>query len=122
MSKKGILVVDDQPGIRLLLTDILENEGYEVKTATNGKEALHILEESTDLDLLILDYKLPIIDGREVLQAIEEKNMQIPAIIISGLAEDMVEEAENYPFVQLIVQKPFNIKDVTAHVKGILNN
>jgi len=121
MSKKGILVVDDQPGIRLLLTDILENEGYLVKTATNGKEALLILEESKDLDLIILDYKLPIIDGREVLQTIEEKNIQIPAIIISGLAEDMVEEAENYPFVKLIVQKPFNIKDVTANVKSIIN-
>src|SRR5690625_527709 len=60
--QKEILVVDDQPGIRLLLTDIFENDGYKVNTAETGQEALDKIYKNF-FDLIILDYKLPILDG-----------------------------------------------------------
>ncbi|OZU88464.1 response regulator [Virgibacillus indicus] len=118
MAKK-ILVVDDQPGIRMLLTDILENEGYSVSTANTGKQGLEEIN-SRSYDLVILDYKLPVIDGSQVLKEIETGGIVLPAILISGLAEDITKEAENYSFVKNVLAKPFNVEDISKTVKSIL--
>ncbi|MFD1852200.1 response regulator [Oceanobacillus bengalensis] len=116
---KGILVVDDQLGIRLLLTDILENEGYQVHTATNGKEALDQIHIKS-YDLIILDYKLPIIDGAKVLQQLEVEKTQVPAIIMSGLAENIIGVKEEYTFVKAVIGKPFDVKVLCKQIKAIL--
>lgn len=118
MAKK-ILVVDDQPGIRMLLTDILENEGYFVVAATTGQQALDEII-SKPYDLVILDYKLPVIDGSQVLKEIETRGILLPAILISGLAEDIAKEAESYSFVKKVLAKPFNVKDISKIVKTVL--
>lgn len=114
MTKK-ILVVDDQPGIRMLLTDILEKEGYLVSTANTGQQALDAITAQS-YDLIILDYKLPIVDGSQVLQEMDTKAIHLPAIIISGLAEDITKEAENYSFVKKVLAKPFNVQDISKAV------
>ncbi|PAV31382.1 response regulator [Virgibacillus profundi] len=116
---KEILVVDDQPGICLLLTDILENEGYIVYTANTGKQALDKVTEHL-FDLIILDYKLPILDGTKVLQRMEAAEIHIPAILMSGLAEDIIKEAEHYSSVKNVLPKPFNVMDVCNIVKSII--
>lgn len=120
MAKK-ILVVDDQPGIRMLLTDILENEGYLVSTANTGKQGLEEIN-SRSYDLVILDYKLPVIDGSQVLKEIETGGIVLPAILISGLAEDIAKEAEKYSFVKNVLAKPFNVEDISKTVKSILES
>ena len=66
---KRILVVDDEPNIVDLLAQILQDEGYQVKGAYNGKEALHVLE-STPQDIILLDLLMPDMDGFEVIQKI----------------------------------------------------
>ncbi|MEC5424443.1 response regulator [Virgibacillus sp. C22-A2] len=120
MGKKKILVVDDQPGIRLLLTDILISEGFQVSTANTGKEALDKIY-SRSFDLLIIDYNLPIINGIQVLQQMETDNIRTPAILMSGLAEDIITEAEEYTMVKEVLAKPFNIQDICISVKSLLN-
>ena len=116
---KEILIVDDQPGIRLLLTDVLTSEGYEITTAQTGKEALEKLEEK-QYSLIILDYKLPIIDGMEVLKKIEKWNITTPAIVMSGLAENIEQELHRYPTVKKLLAKPFNIQEIPILVKQII--
>ncbi|WP_249869344.1 response regulator [Oceanobacillus saliphilus] len=116
---KEILVVDDQPGIRLLLTDILTSEGYQVSLASTGKEAIDKINKHT-YDLIILDYKLPIIDGKEVLEILERDKKEISVILMSGMAETIKQEVEKIKMVRRIVAKPFNIKDFCAHVEEIL--
>ncbi|MFD1036880.1 response regulator [Virgibacillus byunsanensis] len=116
--EKEILVVDDQPGIRLLLQEIFTNEGYKVTTAITGREALDKLYNKP-YDLLILDYKLPIMDGGKVLQQLEAANIDIPAILMSGLAEDMIKEYQG-SLVKGILAKPFNVQYVCDLVKSIL--
>lgn len=117
--KKEILVVDDQPGIRLLLQEIFANEGYQVETAKTGKEALDKLHSHT-FDLVMLDYKLPIIDGAEVLQQLEQEKFTVAVILMSGLAEELSKESEKHSIVKEIVAKPFNIKDVSSIAKKLL--
>jgi len=113
-----ILIVDDQPGIRLLLTDILTNDGYKVTTANNGKEAIEKLQEEP-YALILLDYKLPILDGVQVLEQIEKENIIIPVIVMSGLTEKIEKEVKKWSIVKLLLAKPFNIQEISTAVQEI---
>ncbi|RLL42870.1 response regulator [Oceanobacillus piezotolerans] len=119
MGSKKILIVDDQPGIRLLLTDILENEGYLVQTASTGKEAMEELYKQT-LDLILLDYRLPVLDGSEVLKKMEEEHMDIPAIVISGMIENITSEGNIYSHTKAVIGKPFDVLELSGLIKKIL--
>lgn len=79
------LVVDDTKNIRILLTTCLEVCGYKVSTASNGSEAIEILEE-TDFDLIFLDVKMPEISGTGVLKHIRSLDIDTPVIIMTAFA------------------------------------
>jgi two-component system nitrogen regulation response regulator NtrX len=83
MSKKTVLIVDDEEGIRESLKGIFEDEGYEVLTAASGEEALVTLKEKTP-DVIYLDVWLPEMDGLEALSKINEMDKEIPVVVISG--------------------------------------
>ncbi|MUK89627.1 response regulator [Ornithinibacillus sp. L9] len=116
---KVVLVVDDEHGIRLLLEDVLTNEGYHVITAKTGKEALDKLQKHS-ISLMILDYKLPIVDGIEILKQLAQAQTQIPTIVMSGMIEKIEDETKDIANVKAILSKPFNILDITEKVKNIL--
>ncbi|GAA0605486.1 sporulation initiation phosphotransferase Spo0F [Virgibacillus siamensis] len=116
---REILVVDDQPGIRLLLQEVFTNEGYHVTTVTTGKEALDRLF-SKKFDLIMLDYKLPVVDGIEVLREMKDGDISTPAIIMSGLPEDISTEAEQLSPVKKVLAKPFNVQEVCDYTKSLL--
>lgn len=116
---KEVLVVDDQLGIRLLLQEVFTNEGYQVTTVKTGKEALDNLFNK-EFDLVMLDYKLPVIDGIEVLRKMNENDITTPAIVMSGLPDDISRETEQYSPVKKILAKPFNVQEVCDFTKHIL--
>lgn len=120
MSKE-ILVVDDQPGIRLLLADMLRSEGYQVETAETGQEALEMIRRK-QCDLLVLDYQLPILNGMELLTQLEKKSIKLPAILISGLAEDFQKKYNSNQYVKKVFSKPFDMRDVCTVVESILSS
>lgn len=119
MEKHKILVVDDQPGIRLLLTEIFTCKGYDVCTATTGREALDKIN-TCSFDLVILDYKLPILDGLEVIKRLEKQNCTIPLILMSGLTEQLSKNGKEYRFIKKIVSKPFDVQKMSTLVQSIL--
>lgn len=119
MSRK-VLVVDDQPGIRLLLHEVFTNEGYQVTTAQTGKEALDSMVRDS-FDLVMLDYKLPVVNGMEVLKQMEQKDITTPAIVMSGLSEHVVKEAESLGLVKKVLAKPFNVQEVCDFTNNLLN-
>ncbi|AXI10651.1 response regulator [Oceanobacillus zhaokaii] len=116
---KRILVIDDQPGIRLLLTDILSSEGYQIMTAATGKEALDKIYSNT-FDLIILDYNIPIIDGAKLLETLEKEKKEVSAIVISGLTEKIMDKVNQSKSVKRVIAKPFNISDFRQQVNAIL--
>jgi two-component system response regulator (stage 0 sporulation protein F) len=83
---KRILVADDEMSIRLLYSEELKEEGYDVVTAANGKEALEIVSREP-LDLVILDIKMPEMSGIEVLRQIKEKFPNLPVLLSSAYSE-----------------------------------
>jgi len=83
---KKILVVDDEESIRLLYKDELEEEGFIVELAQNGKEALEKLPLFKP-DLITLDIKMPVMDGIEALKRIREVERQLPVILCSAYGD-----------------------------------
>ncbi len=78
--RKKVLIVEDEEALRVLYQDELKAEGYEVLTATNGREAIHQLEKGKP-DLVVLDIVMPVMDGMEALGRILGKNREIPIIL-----------------------------------------
>ncbi|MBN1932074.1 MAG: response regulator [Desulfobacterales bacterium] len=119
MQKKSILVVDDEKNIRLTLSRCLEPLGLVVETAINGEEALQKLEEN-EFGLLLLDLKMPGMDGMEVLHQVRQKWPQIIVIIITAHGTiDSAVEAMKLGAVDFI-QKPFSPKEIREIVTQAL--
>jgi len=117
--ERDILVVDDQAGIRLLLQDILVNEGYRVTTAQTGMEAMDLLH-TTMFDAIILDYKLPVLNGVEVLKRMEKDGLHIPAIMITGMKEALLTEIAGVDADIKVLAKPFNVEEVCTLMQSML--
>lgn len=114
-----ILIVDDEKSIRESLQMILEYEGYESLFAENGKKALQVVEEEP-VDLVLLDIKMPGMDGLEVLVAIREMDTDLPVIMISGhgTIETAVESTKKgaYDFLE----KPLDRDKVLVTIRNAL--
>jgi DNA-binding response OmpR family regulator len=85
MSKK-VLVVDDEENIRLLYKEELVEEGYDVILAENGYKAIEIAKK-TDIDIVVLDIKMPKIDGIDTLRKLKEVKRDLPVILCSAYGE-----------------------------------
>jgi len=106
-----VLIVDDTKNIRMLLTKCLQLEGHEVKTASDGHEALEIFYKER-FDLAFLDIKMPNFSGTEVLKQIREKGINTPVIIIT--AYGTVKNAVECTLLGAVayLQKPFTADKV----------
>jgi DNA-binding response OmpR family regulator len=117
-APKKILIVDDEESIRILYKQELEEEGYEVLLAVNAYEALEIVDKES-LDIMVLDIKMPGMDGIEAMQKIVGKKKTIPIIINSAYPHFkdsfMTWVAEDY------VVKSSNLQELKDKIKQLLN-
>ncbi|HBO83403.1 MAG: two-component system response regulator [Deltaproteobacteria bacterium GWC2_42_11] len=116
--KKKVLVVDDEEGIRLFYKEELKEEGMDVHAAASGEEALEKLE-ADKYDLVILDIKLPGIDGIEVLRQIKEKWKTLPVILCTAY-HHYKQDFGTWASDAYIV-KSSDMKELKDVVKTILN-
>ncbi len=113
---KKILVVDDEMGIRSLISDLLESQGFEVRAAKDGQESLDEMERE-DFDLVITDIQMPRLDGLAMLEAMKRAGRKEKIIIMTGSALAMDFPNEEMPMVVSRLQKPFrmsNLLDVVS--------
>ena len=114
-----VLVIDDEKGIREVLKDILEDEGYRVRTAEDGIEGLELMKDDR-IDLVILDVWLPNMGGIDVLKEIKSRNSNAEVIIISGHANiDLAVKAVKLGAFDFI-EKPLSLDRVTTLCKNAL--
>lgn len=116
---KKVLIVDDQYGIRILLKEILEREGYMVFLAANAKQAIGIIEKEAP-HLVLLDLKLPGTSGVELLKIIQLINSQVVPIMMTAYEElNLINEAKRNGAIAHF-KKPFDIKEVRKMIKESL--
>jgi signal transduction histidine kinase/HD-like signal output (HDOD) protein/CheY-like chemotaxis protein len=114
-----ILVVDDEEHIREILKETLEAERMTVTTASNGEEALAILEKG-NFDLMLLDIRMPRRSGLSLLNSIHERKEGLPVIIISAMAtHEEMQEAIDLGAAKCI-RKPFHIKTLLKDIHDVL--
>lgn len=81
--KPLVLIVDDDAGVRRLVSMTLAAEGYDAEDACNGEQALAFMDGAFP-DLIVLDLEMPVMNGREFLQVMHERKLLIPVIVISA--------------------------------------
>ncbi|MFC1703556.1 response regulator [Candidatus Omnitrophota bacterium] len=116
---KKILICDDELGIRESLKLILEKD-YKVLSAVNGTECLDCLSQTADIDLVLMDIKMPQVNGIEILRQIKSNNPKIKVIMVTGYKSvETATEAVKAGASDYIV-KPFNSKDILDTLKKVL--
>lgn len=111
--KRKILVVEDNELNMKLMSDLLENQGYEVAKAYDGVEAIEAIRQN-DFNLMLLDIQLPKKSGYDVLNEIEKK---IPTIVVSACCmDDEISRAKHKGCIDYIT-KPINISDFITKIK-----
>ena len=118
MLDKKILVVDDDPNISDLLKVYFENEGYDVKTASDGVEGLSFFK-IFEPDLVLLDIMLPKKDGWQVCREIREMSSK-PVIMITAKGEVFDKVLGLELGADDFLVKPFDMKELSARVKAVL--
>lgn len=116
---KNILIVDDEPAMRLGLKDNLEFEGYKVELAEDGEEGLFKIENGI-FDLIVLDIMMPKISGFDVCKKMRADGNFTPIILLSAKGEELDKilglefGADDY------ITKPFSVRELLARIKAIL--
>jgi DNA-binding response OmpR family regulator len=113
-----VLVVDDDPPSVKMTSFLLKEEGYDVRTADNGRDALRIVEEEP-VDLVILDVMMPQLDGHEVCRRIRQK-YEVPIIFLSAKGETSDKVAGLELGADDYLAKPFEPGELLARVKAVM--
>jgi len=120
-GNRRILVVDDEPHIRRVLSAVLEGRGYEVTTAFDGSQGLDELS-GAGADLVILDLMMPGASGLEILSKIrtDPRRPDVPVIILTAKGQDTDRDAALAGGANDFLTKPFSPKKLLARIEEIL--
>ena len=118
-NKPFILVVEDEYDIGDIIEHYLQREGMRVIRAMNGKQAIEI-NATQSIDLILLDIKLPELNGWEVLKRIRQSNQRTPVIMLTALDQDVDKVTALRMGADDFVIKPFNPNEVVARVHAVL--
>jgi len=116
-----ILLVDDETGIRNLLSEVLSGEGFDVKVAKDGLESLDRLEKD-NFDLVITDINMPRLDGISMLKVMEKAGRKEKVIIMSGSTVDRNTMNRDLPDIVDRINKPFKINKFLDVVTAAMAN
>lgn len=115
----NILVVEDDKNTRKLITTVLKNYGYDTIEATNGAEALDVLDHN-HVDLMVLDVMMPQMDGYELAETLRESGSQMPMLMLS--ARSKTEDIKQGFVVGIddYMTKPFDFEELLLRIKALL--
>lgn len=114
MRCKEILIVEDEPDIREVLRQVLEMEGYEPRTASNGREAMESLQSESPPCLILLDLMMPVMNGWEFLEEYRKKSglAAVPVVVVSAVAD-----RGKAPRADGFIRKPVELESLLATIK-----
>jgi DNA-binding NtrC family response regulator len=119
-EKKKILVVDDEESLRTVLSTELASEGYDVGTAADGDDAITEMGKKS-FDLVLLDIKMPRMNGFEVLKHVKDKHPRTKVIMLTGFA-DLKNAIESKKLgAEDFVSKPYDLVDLLTTIERVMN-
>lgn len=117
-AEPKVLVVDDEELVRTVVVAALKKAGYATVTVSNGRDALQLLETTTDeLSCVVLDNRMPGLPGTEVLQTIRERWPRTPVVLCSGHVLEAKTDESKWTRV---LQKPYRIAELQAAVADLV--
>jgi CheY-like chemotaxis protein len=111
MALRNVLVVDDDPGIRESLGEVLRAEGYTVRLAENGAVALEVMRSGVRPDVVVLDLMMPVLSGWEVLEEVESDAAlrAMPILVLSAMCAPIAGADRQVGGVRMSLSKPPDI-------------
>lgn len=105
------LIIEDDPGVRVLFEAILTRFGVEVVEAANGSEALERLDREERFDLILMDLMMPVMDGFTLLGEIAARHASLfdRIIVVTAAGEKQIRKLNRFP-VQVVLRKPFDLQ------------
>ena len=116
-----ILLVDDEDAVRTVSARALKSKGYAVTECTSAEQALDVLKEKTDFDLLLTDVVMPGMNGETLSQKVKEIKPEIKIILMSGYSEDFARHGSEQNNAFSFLAKPFSLSDLLEKVKEVLD-
>ncbi len=117
--KKSILIIEDDPGIRLSLQDEFESLGFVVTVSGDGSSGLKLIKEKSP-DLVILDLMLPMLNGYQVCSALRSEGNNVPIIILTVKDQEIDKVMGLELGADDYVTKPFSLRELTARVNALM--
>jgi DNA-binding response OmpR family regulator len=114
LNRRPILVVDDDPTILAAVSDALDMEGFAVVTASNGAEALDVVD-GEQLSLVLLDMRMPVLDGWGFMRALRERGLSVSVVVMTAAADARRWAREIG--AHGVLAKPFELEELVAAVR-----
>lgn len=121
MGASKIMIVDDEIGIRELLSEALLEKGFHVTSAKDGRESLKYMRDSA-FDLLITDINMPHINGFELLKKMKTAGRKEKVVIMTGEYFDLSDMAKDMPVIYSQLRKPFKMDEFLQVVSSVLKS
>ena len=121
---RRILVAEDEPHIRRILSTLLEAASFKVDLASDGREALELLRSEQPYDLLVTDLMMPHYDGLEVLAALRhmETRAELPVVMLTAKGQDADRDRALSLGAREFLTKPFSPKKLLARINQLLDD
>jgi len=119
-----VLMVEDEPGVRMVVRDVLSDLGYTVLEAENGRAGLNIIASGVRIDLLLTDVGLPGgMNGRQLADAARQRRPELKVLFITGYADSVVAvgNGQMEPGME-VMTKPFALETLATRIQNIINN
>lgn len=120
-GREKILIVDDEKALLTLATQYLKSLGYDIIFARSGAQALKLLDEHSDVDLLLSDVIMPGMNGYELAERVVAQNSQIRILLASGYAGKSLPKNAQFRFSNNLITKPYNQSELARSVRTVLD-
>jgi DNA-binding response OmpR family regulator len=118
-NPRSVLVIDDDPDMRHVLSDFLQRGGYRVVEAASGQEGI-FAAETEPIDAVILDKEMPGMNGLDVLSFFRHRNPRLPIIFITAFGGRADEDESRRRGAWLYIEKPFRVATIVEAVQSVL--
>ena len=115
-------MVEDEPVVRAVILEMLDEQGYRTLEAVDGPSGLRILQGNEEIDLLVTDVGLPGINGRQLADQARETRPDLKVLFITGYAESVaITDGFLLPGMEMIT-KPFDLDNLSRRVRAMVSN